>query len=77
MQLTDLEKLALRGLLYRDSQVYQIHMKPLQDEFADFKRLIEQRLGLNAGAIDTTHSLDAATGVVVKVPTAKGARKQG
>lgn len=70
MHLTGMERMALRGLMVRDQAIAQQHIAPLQADFAAWRAEIEQRLGLPAGAIGTTHGVDGDTGTITVLGSA-------
>ena len=72
MELTELERMALAGLQARDREVAAA-ADALQREYRRFLALVEERLGLPAGAVGTTHALDPAAGTVHAEPSASGA----
>jgi hypothetical protein len=67
VELTQTERLIVTGLQAREREVQRLHVEPLQADFRLALRLIEERLGLPAGAIFTTHALDFETLTVIPV----------
>lgn len=57
--LTDIERIALIGIQDRQRQI--------QNDQLALLRAVEERLRLRAGAIGTTHQIDAATWRVLQV----------
>ncbi len=65
MKLTDIERMLVQSFQARDRDIYHLYIAPLQQEYQTALRLIEQRLGLESGAIGTTHDLNMQTWQVV------------
>lgn len=62
--LNHLEKQAIIGTTLRE----RLLMEELQREFKLTLEAIEERLGLEKGALNTTHAVDLQAGTVVKRP---------
>jgi hypothetical protein len=63
VKLTKYERIMLSGLVARDKEL-QALMQPLQQDFFDVKRHIEENHGFDVGALDSTHALNVDKGVV-------------
>jgi hypothetical protein len=70
MELNRVERLILTGLLAREREVNEKHVLPLRADFAEALGLIEERLGLERGAINTTHAFDFDAMTVVPLAPA-------
>ena len=66
--LDDMELLVLRGMAAREREIERDYLVPFRNDFTTFLRRMEERLGLESGAIGTTHLLDADSGKIVVVP---------
>ena len=62
-QMTSVETLALRGLLVREAEINRL-VDTLNADYRQLFDAIEDRLGMERGAIPATHYLDGATGLV-------------
>lgn len=71
MNLPTLHRNAIHGLVARDQQAFQAfqrdHVEPLKHEWIEVLRCIEGSLGLDAGAIGSTHTLDVDSMLVTRV----------
>ena len=61
MELTIIEKLALRGVVARDNEIQEKMVKPLQKDYQDLARSIEARLGLESGDIGKKFAINVQT----------------
>jgi predicted PhzF superfamily epimerase YddE/YHI9 len=68
MPLAPLERVALQAIQTADRAVYEQHVAPLQRQEAEVRQQIEQRLGLETGAIGRTHGIDPQTWELVPMP---------
>ncbi len=68
MQLTDTERMLLAGFSAREREIQTSLLEPLQRDYESFGRMIEERLGLEQGALGTTHRVDAETLMVEPMP---------
>ena len=57
MELTDLERIALAGLLAREREILDRYVLPWRADRTTLVSAVEARLGLPPGAIGTTHAL--------------------
>lgn len=64
MDLSPMEKLALRGLIAREQAIAREWIAPLQADYADWRAEVEHRLDVHEGAIGTTHRVDGETGTI-------------
>lgn len=69
--LTEDERMILLGLHARDRETMREYVLPLQADFARFKKTVEERVGIPAGALGTTHEIDP-DGYVIPVPLSEG-----
>jgi len=60
MELTNIERMALVGILARQQQA----LAPLQEELNTLVRAVEERLELPQGSLGKTHTVDVETGAV-------------
>lgn len=61
-----MEKLALRGFLARLNHIQQLQINPLNAEYAQFHRMLEQSHGLPEGSIGTLYDVDTENGKLIK-----------
>ena len=70
--LLPLEVAFLRGLQAREREIAREVLEPLRQDTALLKQLIEGRLGLNDGALGTTHRIDADSLCILMLHNSEG-----